>query len=141
MEKRIWELINPCDKITFIATEHEAALIADRSLASLFFVRNVETDADPEVDDLRDWYDRLWFSKEAILSLADAYASFLVGDRDEFNKLVEGAGPEKRAILAAEWHTEKRESLTDICQQFWTASEKIRATEPDDPRTITLAAG
>lgn len=141
MEKKLWELVNPSDPITFLATDHEAALIADRALAALYFVRNVETDAAPEVEDLRAWYDKLWFSKEQILSLADAYESFLVGDRAEFEERVKGAGPEKRAILHREWHEEKGTSINDICAKFWEAGVKIRATEPDDPNTIPLAAG
>lgn len=141
MEKKLWELINPSDPITFLATEHEAALIADRALAALYFVKNAETDAEPEVEDLRAWYDKLWFSKEQILSLADAYESFLVGDRAEFERRIAGAGPEKRAVLHAEWHNEKCSSMNDICAKFWEAGRNIRATEPDDPNTIPLAAG
>jgi hypothetical protein len=141
MEKKIWTVINPHDPITFVATEHEAALIAERLLPGLYFVENAETKEEPVVDDLRAWYDKLWFSKDAILSLADAYDSFLVGDRAEFEEKVKGAGPEKRAILHAEWHAEERGSLEDICAKFWEAGAKIRVTEPDDPNTIPLAAG
>lgn len=141
MEKKVWTVINPSDPITFVATDHEAALIAERLLPGLYFVEHAETKEEPVVDDLRAWYDKLWFSKEAIVSLADAYESFLVGDRAEFEEKVKGAGPEKRAILAAEWHNEHCSSINDICEKFWEAGAKIRATEPDDPKTIPLAAG
>jgi len=141
MEKKYWNVINPHDPITFVANDYEAALIADRLLSGLYFVEGVESREAPVVDDLRSWYDKLWFSKEAIVSLADAYDSFLVGNRAEFEERVKGAGPEKRAILHAEWHEEKRTSMVDICAKLWEAGRNIRATEPDDPKTIPLAAG
>lgn len=138
MEKKQWTVINPHDPITFIATDHEAALIADRLLAGLYFVEN-----EPEIsgDQLRAWYDQIWFSKEAIVSLADAYDSFLVGSRGEFEARVEAAGEENREAVHREWHIQNCTSTVDLCAKFWEAGEKIRATEPDDPNAIPLAAG
>lgn len=130
--KRVWEIINPHDKITFVANEAEAALMAERLLPGLYFVQSVETRKPPVCEDLCGWYTQLFFSAEKIASLAEAYCSALIGNRKEFDLLATGMSPEQKAAFAAKWHDEKRTSMVDLCAKLWEVGEKIKAVRATD---------
>lgn len=133
-EKRLYEVVNPSDAITFRATVVEAACIADRLMAALLFVKDVETGEAPEVANLVDHYDAIWTSAESIKSYANAYRSFMVGTAAE-RLLVEDAvshmDVEEADAYRAKWHKKRRTSMNDICRQVWASAEKIAAYEPE----------
>lgn len=134
-DRRIYELVNPSDAITFRATPIEAAFIADRMRAGPYFVKDAETGESPsQPENIQCFYDALWCDAAQIQSYAEAYASFLVGsprDRRLFDEIVAGMSAEQRKARRDKWHDERCTSLNDICRQCWEAAERIAATAPE----------
>ncbi|MHC1549440.1 hypothetical protein [Phyllobacterium sp. K27] len=134
-EKRLYEVVNPSDPITFRATLVEAACIADRLRPAWYFVKDAETGEEPNVEGLEAEYDAIWKSAEKLASYADAYRSFLVGSRSERELLEEAVSRMSDAeakAYRAQWHDKRRTSMNDICQQVWETAEKISAFEPEE---------
>ena len=134
MEKRLYELVNLSDAITFRATVGEAACIADRMRAGLYFVKDVETGKDPAIDDLQAFYDAIWSDRDRLNSYADAYDSFLVGSVSErllFEDVVATMTSDERLAYREKYHDRRRTSMNDICGQVWANAPKIRAYEPE----------
>ena len=137
MDKKLWELINPSDKITFRATDVEAAIIEVRMREGPYFVKEYGTDNKPpelsEID-LRKAYDAIWKDRASISSHAAAFDSFLVGDkadREAFEKNVSFMSGQQVNNYRASYHGRKCTSLNDICQACWTVALKIAAFEPE----------
>lgn len=133
-EKRLYEVINPSDKITFRATLVEAACIADRLRPAWYFVKDVQTDEEPKVDDLETEYDAIWKSAEKLASYADAYRSFMVGsisERELLEEAVSRMSDDEAKAYRAQWHDKRRTSMNDICRQVWGTAEKIAAYTPE----------
>jgi hypothetical protein len=134
MEKRLYELINPSDNITFRATVGEAACIADRMRSGMYFVRDVETGTAPEIEDMQAYYDAIWTDAARLASYADAYDSFLVGslsERQLFEDATARMSPAEREIYRTEYHDRRRTSMNDICRQVWACVLPIRSYEPE----------
>lgn len=133
-EKRLYEVINPSDAITFRASVVEAACIADRLRPAWYFVKDVETGEEPKVDNLQADYDAIWKDAEKLASYADAYRSFLVGTRSErelFEEAVSRMTPEEALAYRDKYHDRRRTSMNDICRQVWTQADKIADYEPE----------
>lgn len=133
-EKRLYEVVNPSDAITFRATIIEAACIADRSSAGWMFVKDAETGEAPNVDNLEAEYDAIWKDAGKLASYAAAYRSFMVGSLTE-RELVENAvalmGDDEAKAYRSKWHAKRRTSMNDLCSQCWETAEKIAAYEPE----------
>ncbi|MCS0501574.1 hypothetical protein [Ancylobacter mangrovi] len=133
-ERRLYELINPSDAITFRATVEEAAFIAARMLQGPYFVKDAETGEEPKIDDLGSRYDALWSDAERLASYALAYRSFLVGnpsDRRLFEAAIERMPPDAADEYRREWHAARCTSFNDICAACWETAEKIAAYRPE----------
>lgn len=133
-EKRLYEVVNPSDAITFRASIIEAACIADRLSAGWMFVKDIETGEAPNVDNLEAEYDAIWKDAGRLASYAEAYSSFMVGSRTE-RELVEDATAlmtdEQAKAYRATWHAKRRTSMSDLCSQCWETAEKIAAYKPE----------
>lgn len=136
-ERRLYELINPSDAITFWATPLEAAFIADRMRAGMYFVQDCETGSAPEVGDKEQFiaaYNAVWRDAGKLASYAQAYASFLCcgpSDRRLFDAAVSKMSAEDAKAHRVAWQNEKRTSLNDIVAQCWQTAEKIAAYQPE----------
>lgn len=133
-EKRLYEVINPSDKITFRATVVEAACIAARLRQAWYFVKDIETGVEPEIEDLEAEYDAIWKDAGKLSSYADAYRSFMVGSVNERELLEEAVSrmtAEEAIGYRARWHDKRRTSMNDICRQVWETAEKIAAYQPE----------
>lgn len=133
-EKRLYEVINPSDKITFRATVVEASCIADRLRSAWYFVKDVETGVGPEIENLQAEYDAIWKDAGKLSSYADAYRSFMVGSLSERKLLEEAVSymtAEEAASYRLTWHDKRRTSMNDICRQVWETAEKIAAYQPE----------
>jgi hypothetical protein len=119
-EKRLYEVINPSDMITFRAAVTEAACIANRLGAAWYFVKDMETGNEPEVADLQSEYDAIWKDADKLASYAEAYRSFLVGSRSD-----------EALAYRAKYHDRQRSSMNDICAQAWETAEKIAVYTPE----------
>lgn len=135
-EKRLYEVVNPSDAITFRATLVEAACIADRLRPAWYFVKDAETGEEPKVEGIENEYDAIWKSGEKLASYAEAYRSFLVGSRSErelyeeaVSRMNDGDAKAYRAI----WHDKRCTSMNDICGRVWEQAEKIAAYKPERP--------
>lgn len=133
-ERRLYELINPSDPITFRATLTEAAIICAIMKASMYFVRDVETGEEPTIADVKSARDAIFRSREKLDSYADAFASFMVGNVGD-RELVEAATAQMSTADAesyrAIWHDRNRSSLNDICRAFFERSEALRRYVPE----------
>jgi hypothetical protein len=133
-EKRLYEVVNPSDAITFRATLVEAACIADRLSPGWMFVKDAETGEAPNVDNLEAEYDAIWKDAAKLASYAEAYRSFMVGSLTE-RELVDAAVALMDEVQArsyrARWHDKRRTSMNDLCRQCWETAEKIAAYEPE----------
>lgn len=132
-EKRLYELINPSDAITFRATAIEAACIANR-MGGAYFVKDKLTGEAPIVPDLAAEYEAIWRDAGKIASYADAYRSFLVGtafERELFEAAVARMDPAEAAEFKGSYHDKRCTSMNDICQQAWDGAEKIAAYAPE----------
>lgn len=132
-ERRLYDLINPSDQITFRATPKEAGVIAAIMGASLYFVRDIETGEDPSTEGALLDRRAIWSNADAIASYAKAWDSFLVGsprDRSLFDEAVAKMTAEDAAAYRAKWHHEKRSSINDICQACWDAAARIAEEKP-----------
>lgn len=133
-DKRLYELINPSDKITFRATLVEAACIAMRMRPSLLFVKDIENGHEPQIEDVQMAYDAIWTEADKIASYAAAWGSFLVAttrERELFEAATSRMGDTEAAIFRMDWHEKRRTSLNDICAECWRVSKEIAATEPE----------
>lgn len=134
MDTKLYELINPSDRITFRATLEEAACIADRMRPALYFVKDVETGEEPTVEDLQSVYDAIWKDAAKLASYAAAYDSFLVGsttERELFEKAASLMLANEARAYRKEYDDKRRSSFNDICGQCWAAAERIAAYEPE----------
>lgn len=133
-EKRLYEVVNPSDAITFRATLVEAACIAVRLSPGWMFVEDAETGEAPKIENLEAEYDAIWKDAGKLASYADAYRSFMVGSRTE-RELVEDAvalmSEEQAKAYRSKWHDKRRTSMNDLCRQCWETAEKIAAYEPE----------
>jgi len=138
MEKKLWELVNPSDPITFRATEVEAVIIADRMLEAMYFVNDAGNGMpvpSMEADELKRAYEAIWKTPEGIASYAAAYDSFLIGTIEQ-----RGLYEKNRSLMTetqqqsyrADYHERRRSSMNDICQACWNVAAKIAATKPDE---------
>ena len=130
-DRRLYDLVNPSDAITFRATPVEAAVLAVIFSASMLFVKDAETGATPEIEDPGAARDAIWANRAALDSYADAFDSFLVGSRTERALIEEILAPlsgHDRAKRRAAWHDERRTSMNDICANTWAIAERLRAT-------------
>ncbi len=133
-EKRLYELINPSDRITFRATVAEAAFIESRMSSAMYFVEDCETGKPPHIEDIQQQYDSLWFDGERLASYAAAYRSFLVGSQSErelFEEAVSHMSDEEAAAYRARYHERRATSMNDICSACWETAEKIAAYQPE----------
>ena len=133
-EKRLYEVINPSDPITFRARPEMAALVSARLGESLLFVKDIETGEDPKIDNLQEFYESIWKDADLIAEYAEAYRSFLIGrpsDRKIFEEAVKRMTPEDAAEFTLTYHDQQRSSLNDICRSVWQTAERIAATEPE----------
>jgi hypothetical protein len=141
---RLYELINPSDKITFRATPTDAAVIAEIVAMSMLFVKDIETGDTPTIPDV--WSERavIWASAERIAAYADAFDSFLIGSPRK-RAMFERAAPEGEERKAfelrrADYHTRACTSLNDICTRFWRIAAEIRAEHPAPPPAADIGA-
>lgn len=135
-EKRLYEVINPSDKITFRATVVEAACIADRLRPSWYFVKDIETGVEPEIENLQAEYDAIWKDAGKLLSYADAYRSFMVGSVEERELLEDAVSrmtDEEATAYRLKCHNKRRTSMNDICRNVWEAAAEIAAYQPEVP--------
>lgn len=135
-DRRLYELINPSDTITFFATPTEAAFIANRMAAGFYFVRDCESDERPaEIDDaLRASYDALWSDPERLASYSRAYASFLVctaRERPLFEDAITRMSEADADAYRKVWQETHRTSMNDIVAQCWATAKKIAAYQPE----------
>lgn len=129
-ERRLYELINPSDAITFRATPDEAAVMAVIFHASMLFVKDAVTGAEPVVEDFEATRKAIWADPERQASYAAAYRSFLVGSRSErelFEEAVKRMTPDEATAYRAAYHDRRRTSMNDICARMWDAGDKIAA--------------
>lgn len=128
MTKRLYDLINPSDAITFRATPEEAAVLAEIMRASMLYVRDAETGDDPKVEDVAATREAIWADPERQASYADAFRSFLIGTKSE-RELFEEATSRMTASEAADYrdkyHDRRRTSMNDICAALWERAEQI----------------
>lgn len=133
-EKRLYEVVNPSDAITFRATIIEAACIADRLRPAWYFVKDAETGQEPKVDDLEADYEAIWKDADKLASYAEAYRSFMVGSRVE-RELVEEAvarmSADEAKAYRSKWHQKRRTSMNDICRMVWETADEIATYEPE----------
>ncbi|MCW0014863.1 hypothetical protein [Rhizobium sp. BT-226] len=133
-EKRLYEVVNPSDAITFRATVVEAACIADRLRPAWYFVKDVQTGEEPKIDNLEEVYEAIWKSADKLASYAEAYRSFMVGSRSERELLEEAVSrmtEDEAKAYRAQWHDKRRTSMNDICRQVWETAEKIASYEAE----------
>lgn len=133
-ERRLYEVINPSDRITFRAMLEEAACIADIFDASMLFVKDIETGEKPQVEDIKAAHDLIYSTRAGLDSYADAFASFMVGTRSErelIEKAIERMSAEEAKAYRAEWHDKLRSSLNDICARCWPVADRLRAHTPE----------
>ncbi|MGV2135188.1 hypothetical protein GOZ83_19555 [Agrobacterium vitis] len=134
-DKRLYEVINPSDKITFRATVVEAACIADRLREGLFFVKDIETGEEPAVENLEEEYDAIWRSAQKLASYAEAYRSFLVGtvlERELLEEAVSRMSEDEAKAYRMQWHDKRCTSYNDICKQVWDNAERIATYVPEN---------
>ncbi|NNU66578.1 hypothetical protein G9X67_14995 [Rhizobium sp. WYCCWR 11152] len=133
-EKRLYEVVNPSDVITFRATVVEAACIGDRLRPAWYFVKDVQTGDEPKIDNLEEEYEAIWKSADKLASYAEAYRSFMVGSRSERELLEEAVSrmtQDEAKAYRAQWHDKRRTSMNDICRQVWETAEKIASYEAE----------
>lgn len=134
MGTRLYELVNPSDRITFRATIEEAACIAERMRPAWYFVKDALTGDDPVVDDLQAVYDAIWKDAAKLASYAAAYDSFLVGsdsERELFEKATSLMSIDERRAYRTQYDDRRRSSFNDICGQCWATAVEIAAYEPE----------
>lgn len=134
VEKRLYELVNPSDAITFRATIIEAAIIADRMLDAMYFVKDADTGEQPRVADLKADYDAIWADADKIASYSAAYASFLVGTRSErelFEDAISRMTDDEAASYRKKYHDRRCTSFNDICEACWEVAGKIALCKPE----------
>ena len=132
--RKLYELINPSDAITFWATPIEAAIIADHMLDAPYFVKDADTGESPKVADLEASYNEIWTDAKKISSSAEAYRSFVIGKPyeprlyDEAIRRMTASDAEK---FRNEHHAGRRTSLNDICKRCWEAGDRIALCHPE----------
>jgi hypothetical protein len=132
MERRsVYKLINPSDQITFRATAEEAAVIAVIMLASMYFVKDVETGEAPKPpQDVLATRNAIYADPERKASYASAFRSFLIGslsERELFEEAVSRMTTEEARDFRTRYHDKRRSSMNDICSRLWAAADKIDA--------------
>lgn len=135
--RRVYELVNPSDAISFVATPFEASCIAHRMKASHYLVTDAETGqhVDPAEDpEFSRKYDDLWKSAEAIQSYSKAWASFMcfpAKGRDVLEKALAWGSAAEAEEIRRTLSERNRSSMNDICKVCRDAAVKIAATRPD----------
>lgn len=128
VDRKLYELVNPSDYITFKATPLIAAIIGTRIVG--YFVKDIETGAAPDrPDDLMDQYEALWRDGAAKASYADAWASFLIGSPEKrrlFEEAISRMPEGEVEAFKADYHDRNRTSINDICRRCWEVADKVR---------------
>lgn len=130
IELRLYELINPSDKITFRASIADAAVIADVLAPAMMFVEDIETGLTPKIEDVPTERDTIFKNPERRAAYADAFGSFMIGtptDRKLFVSAVKNMTAEQADSYRMEWHDARRTSMSDHCQAMWDIAKGIRS--------------
>ena len=136
----IYELVNPSDHIEFEAKDDATAFVASLLLSPMYGARNTQTGKTlgPMLFDTgrREAAELgIGKSEDAIgawldankTSVAEALASFRIGDLAQYRKMEALCAPSKRAKFKAEWHDSKRSSTNNICAAAWKMGAALAA--------------
>ncbi len=135
--RKLYELINPSDAITFWATPIEAAIIADKMLDAPYFVKDADTGEAPKVSDLEARYNEIWCDAKKISSYAEAYRSFVIGKPSErclYDEAIKRMTADDAKKFRTEHHASRRSSINDICKSCWEAGDRIALCHPEPSR-------
>jgi hypothetical protein len=132
MEKRLYEIINPSDPITVMATPAEARVFAYTLGLSLYFLNDAEGNI-PESYTADEWNaarDAIYADPVLKASFANVYRSALIGspsNRKMFEEAIKRMTPADAVGYRAMWHDHHRSSMNDICARLWEAADAIDA--------------
>lgn len=135
---RLYEVINPSDKITFRASREIAGALAASLRPHMLFVRDVETGKDIPPDETA--YDDVWKYRAQMDEYANTYDSWLIdwkGERATYEAAVATMNAEQRTAYRAEWNEKRCTGRGGaFCQAAYDAARRIRLCEPE-PATAT----
>jgi hypothetical protein len=119
-----YELINPSDYYTFEARDILIAGAVTMFLSSNFGAVQIHPEGDERTPMLFGWeewfkskgvdlHDPKW-TRENLQAIAEAFESFVIGDRAEYMAGLEATLEADRPAFIEKWNNEKRSSVNDI---------------------------
>lgn len=127
----VFELINPSDHITFVATRSDAEVMATIFNESWMFVHLVGGDQLPilESDEFELRHGAIYNSPDNLERYAAAYASAMCatkGERETIDDAISKMpNPDDQKSFLENWQNRKRTSMNNICAKLHIAAESM----------------
>ena len=114
-ELRVWEIINPSDKVTVRATIEDAAVFGAMLQRSWLFLKPADGgEPYPDIDADKE-REVILSDPERLTRYITVFRSAIVGNREDYEAAIAHMTPDAAAAFTKDWQDRKRSSMNDIC--------------------------